>query len=142
MARSARWILLVKKNSRSANSKRQPNHQKPKQPCTQNTMRQDRASLINFGNVELLTLCDGHGEAGTAGRPFNLKRWLPCESCELPKRCQVGHDVAEVCCEASLKSMEHFKHSKIFQAFERFSKYPNEFSMLKQSCGALGKFQG
>lgn len=34
---------------------------------------QDRASVVNFGNVELLTLCDGHGE--------------------------VGHDVAELCCE-------------------------------------------
>lgn len=34
---------------------------------------QDRASIVNFGKVELLTLCDGHGE--------------------------VGHDVAEVCCE-------------------------------------------
>lgn len=34
---------------------------------------QDRASLVNFGKVEVLTLCDGHGE--------------------------LGHDVAEVCCE-------------------------------------------
>ena len=46
----------------------------PRSTSPRDTTQQDRASLVNFGKVEVLTLCDGHGE--------------------------LGHDVAEVCCEA------------------------------------------
>jgi hypothetical protein len=36
---------------------------------------QDRASIVNFGKVELLTLCDGHGEVDLVDLGPEFTRW-------------------------------------------------------------------
>ena len=100
---------------------------------------QDRASIVNFGKVELLTLCDGHGEVDLNSPEFTRcqvdhgvpSHDPPSNGCfgtgdpliadfeEKAPNCdsagnvglpnidffhgslrEVGHDVAEVCCEA------------------------------------------